>query len=194
MATRAISQAATAAATSAATATKTYPTFREIHGVVISAGLIDKTVRVKVGGQRWNKFIKKHFNAPKTHLVHDPLNSLRLGDVVSITPGFRTSKDKRHVVKHIIAPGSGTPITARPPIPTWEELHAEKEAKRAKKLERRSLRQSVEVAETKYEKIKKEVGNLSKELTRLKRIFEDRRLAREKKKLEEEAMEERAKK
>ena len=41
------------------TVQKTYQTFREIHGVVVSAGLIDKTVKVLVGGQRWNKFIKK---------------------------------------------------------------------------------------------------------------------------------------
>jgi hypothetical protein len=34
-------------------------TFREIHGVVVSAGLMQKTVKVRVGGQRWNKQVKK---------------------------------------------------------------------------------------------------------------------------------------
>jgi hypothetical protein len=34
-------------------------TFREIHGIVVSAGLMQKTVKVRVGGQRWNKQVKK---------------------------------------------------------------------------------------------------------------------------------------
>ncbi|KAK4159641.1 hypothetical protein QBC43DRAFT_271994 [Cladorrhinum sp. PSN259] len=169
MATRAVEQAVE----------KTYKTFREIHGVVVSAGLIDKTVKVRVGGQRWNNFIKKHFNAPETHLVHDPRNSLRTGDVVAITPGWRTSKDKRHVVKHIIAPGSGTAIGDRPPIPTWEELHAEVEKKREAKLERRALRTEVLKAETKFEKVRREANGLGKELAQWTRILEERKAARE---------------
>ncbi|KAK3989649.1 hypothetical protein QBC44DRAFT_266292 [Cladorrhinum sp. PSN332] len=169
MATRAVEQAVE----------KTYKTFREIHGVVVSAGLIDKTVKVRVGGQKWNKFIKKHFNTPQTHLVHDPRNSLRQGDVVAITPGWRTSKDKRHVVKHIIAPGSGTAIGDRPPIPTWEELHAEVERKRAAKLERRTLRTEVERAEAKFERVRREATHLGKELAQWSRIVEERKAARE---------------
>ncbi|KAK4237214.1 hypothetical protein C8A03DRAFT_16222 [Achaetomium macrosporum] len=122
--------------------------FRELHGVVISAGLMDKTVKVRVGGQKWNSFVKKFFDDPKTHLVHDPNNSLRLGDVVAITPGWRVSKTKRHVVKHIIAPGSGVPIEGRPPVPTEEERYAEKDAKRAAKYERRSVKKMAERVES----------------------------------------------
>lgn len=33
--------------------------FKEIHGVVVSAGKMDRTVKVQVGGRRWNSFIKK---------------------------------------------------------------------------------------------------------------------------------------
>ncbi len=33
--------------------------FRELHGVVLSAGLADRTVKVRVGGQKWNKVVKK---------------------------------------------------------------------------------------------------------------------------------------
>lgn len=87
------------------------------------------------------------FDDPKTHLVHDPNNSLRLGDVVAITPGWRVSKSKRHVVKHIIAPGSGVPIEVRPPIPTEEERYAELEADRLAKLERRGINKLAERAE-----------------------------------------------
>ncbi|KAL1841017.1 hypothetical protein VTJ49DRAFT_4976 [Mycothermus thermophilus] len=126
-----------------------YRTFRELHGVVVSAGLMDKTVKVRVGGQKWNSFVKKFFDDPKTHLVHDPNNSLRLGDVVAITPGWRVSKSKRHVVKHIISPGSGVPIDKRPPIPTEEERLAEREADRAAKAERRKYRKAAEEAERK---------------------------------------------
>lgn len=31
----------------------------ELHGVVVSAGLMDKTVKVRVGGQKWNKIVNK---------------------------------------------------------------------------------------------------------------------------------------
>ncbi|KAK4099946.1 nucleic acid-binding protein [Parathielavia hyrcaniae] len=122
-------------------------TFRELHGVVISAGLMDKTVKVRVGGQKWNSFLKKFFDDPKTHLVHDPNNSLRLGDVVAITPGWRTSQHKRHVVKHIIAPGAGVPIEGRPPVPTEEERLAERESRRHDKTERRTAKRMISLVE-----------------------------------------------
>jgi small subunit ribosomal protein S17 len=34
-------------------------TFRELHGVVVTAGLMQKTAKVRVGGQRWNNKVKK---------------------------------------------------------------------------------------------------------------------------------------
>jgi small subunit ribosomal protein S17 len=33
--------------------------FRELHGVVLTAGLMQRTVKVRVGGQKWNGKIKK---------------------------------------------------------------------------------------------------------------------------------------
>jgi small subunit ribosomal protein S17 len=32
---------------------------REIPGVVVSAGLMQRTVKVQVGGQKWNSLLKK---------------------------------------------------------------------------------------------------------------------------------------
>jgi small subunit ribosomal protein S17 len=36
---------------------------RDIRGVVVSAGLMDKTVKVRVGAQKWNKIINKVRNS-----------------------------------------------------------------------------------------------------------------------------------
>ncbi|CRK17944.1 hypothetical protein BN1723_011456 [Verticillium longisporum] len=60
---------------------------KELHGVVVSAGLMQKTVKVRVGGQKYNRKVQKMFTTPKSYLVHDPNSSLRTGDVVSIMPG-----------------------------------------------------------------------------------------------------------
>lgn len=73
-------------------------------------------------------------------MVHDPNNSIRQGDVISIAGGWRTSTSKRHVVRHIIAP-YGEPIDARPPVPSQEELTAAYLAERVEKLKRRQAAQ-----------------------------------------------------
>lgn len=109
---------------------------KEFHGIVVSAGLMDKTVKVKLGGQRWEKRINKHFKQPRYALVHDPRNSVRQGDIISIQTSWRESQHVRHVVKHILAP-YGEAIEARPAVPSLEELIEEKIAKRAAKNERR---------------------------------------------------------
>ncbi|KAI0798310.1 hypothetical protein GGR55DRAFT_672677 [Xylaria sp. FL0064] len=118
---------------------------KELHGIVVSAGLMDKTVKVRLGGQRWEQRVHKWFKAPRFKLVHDPANSLRQGDVVAITPCWRESQHVRHVVKHIIAP-YGPGIDERPPVPTMEERVAERMAKRTAKDERRALSRAVENA------------------------------------------------
>ncbi|KAH7029375.1 uncharacterized protein B0I36DRAFT_291008 [Microdochium trichocladiopsis] len=112
---------------------------KEFHGIVVSAGLMDKTVKVKLGGQRWEKRVNKHFKQPRYALVHDPRNSVRQGDIISIQSSWRESQHVKHVVKHILAP-YGEAIDARPPVPTLEELIEEKVVKRAAKNERRALR------------------------------------------------------
>ncbi|KAH8592373.1 hypothetical protein B0O99DRAFT_630393 [Bisporella sp. PMI_857] len=112
---------------------------RLINAVVVSAGLMDKTVKVRIGTQKWNAHIRKNFNKTAHLLVHDPRSSLRTGDVVAITPGWRASKHVHHVVDHIIAP-FGEPIDARPAVMSEAERVAEREAQRAAKVERRRLR------------------------------------------------------
>ncbi|KAI1333468.1 nucleic acid-binding protein [Xylariaceae sp. FL0016] len=136
---------------------------KELHGIVVSAGLMDKTVKVKLGGQRWEQRVQKYFKQPRYHLVHDPRNSLRQGDVVCITPSWRESQHVRHVVKHIIAP-YGDPIDERPPVPSIEERVADRAVKRAAKDERRALRRDVE---GKVDKAAQALLSVRKELARL---------------------------
>ncbi|EKD18786.1 mitochondrial 37S ribosomal protein uS17m [Drepanopeziza brunnea f. sp. 'multigermtubi'] len=109
---------------------------RQINGVVVSAGLMQKTVKARVGVQKWNNVIKKKFNHSENLLVHDPASSLRVGDVISISPGWRYSKRVHHVVNSIVAP-FGDPIESRPAVPTLEERIRAVEAKREKKAARR---------------------------------------------------------
>jgi small subunit ribosomal protein S17 len=87
--------------------------------------------------------IPKTLAKPQHYLVHDPNSSLVAGDVVSIVPGWRTSRHKRHVVNHIIAP-YGTPIEERAPIPTLEERIAERAEKKRLKDQRSEQRTAEE--------------------------------------------------
>lgn len=117
--------------------------FRELVGVVVNAGKMDKTVTVRVGGTKWHKGVQKYFKTPQNHLVHDPNNSLRLGDVLSIVPGWRTSRHKRHIVNRMILP-AGVPLDKRPPIPTEDERLATREADfMAKKLRKAAAKGTV---------------------------------------------------
>ncbi|KAK1753471.1 hypothetical protein QBC47DRAFT_386473 [Echria macrotheca] len=144
--------------------------FKELHGVVVTAGLMSKTVKVQVGGQKWNKFLQKYFNDPRTYLVHDPNDSLRAGDVVAIEPGWRVSKSKRHVVKHIVKP-AGVPIEERPPIPTEEERLAERAAERLAKDERRARKKAAEAAESALERAERMLSKARKEVAARERMM-----------------------
>lgn len=115
-------------------------------GIVVSAGKMDKTVKVRIPKQRWNRKIQKYFDAPISHLVHDPNNSCREGDVVSIRSGWRTAKRVRHVVTGIVAP-MGLPISQRPHVPTEEERLAAHEKWRAEKDARQAARGRKEAME-----------------------------------------------
>jgi ribosomal protein S17 len=86
----------------------------------------------------------QHFNATSHLLVHDPRSSLRIGDIISISPGWRVSKHVHHVVNSIIAP-FGEPIEERPAVPSEEERVAEREAKKRVKDERRRGRRDGKV-------------------------------------------------
>jgi len=112
---------------------------RQLNAVVVTSGLMAKTVKARIGVQQWNSYIQKNYSRRRHVLVHDPRSSLRAGDIISISPGWRTSRHVKHIVNSIIAP-YGEPIEARPPVPSREELFAEKEAKKSKKTERKRLR------------------------------------------------------
>lgn len=77
--------------------------------------------------------------------MHDPANSVRQGDVVAVVQSWRHSKAVRHCVEHIVSP-YGEPIESRPPIPSYEERVAARDAQRSAKQERRQLRKSVDKA------------------------------------------------
>lgn len=112
----------------------------------------------------------QHFDNPKQYLVHDPNNSLRAGDVVAIMPGFITSKSKRHVVKHIIAP-AGTPIEERPAIPSLDELWDAKDAAKAAKKERKVLREKIQAAEEAIELAERMARHAVREIAMREKII-----------------------
>ncbi|KAF2724205.1 nucleic acid-binding protein [Polychaeton citri CBS 116435] len=111
---------------------------KEIVGVVVSAGKMDRTVKVRVPTRRWEPKIGKYYASHSSHLVHDPNNSLAAGDVIRMHR-LRASKTVEHVVASIITP-FGTPIEERNPIPTPEDRLADYKEKRFRKLLRRKLR------------------------------------------------------
>ncbi|KAG6357892.1 hypothetical protein INS49_013775 [Diaporthe citri] len=157
---------AVAAAAKTVTKTSSGVISREMSGIVVSAGLARNTVKVQVAKEDWNKKVKKNFQHFERHLVHDPNDSLRKGDIVSISSGWRTSKTKRHVVNRIIAPW-GPPIDERPPVPTPTEREAAHAADRAKKVARKQLRQRAEAMEravAKAQRATAEIARLGGEL------------------------------
>ncbi|KAK6579915.1 hypothetical protein PZA11_007623 [Diplocarpon coronariae] len=111
---------------------------RQINAVVVSAGLMQKTVKARIGVQKWNNHIKKKFNLMSNVLVRDPNSSLRIGDIISISPGWRYSKRVHHVVNSIVAP-FGARVEERPSVPTLEERLEEREKKRRAKEERKRI-------------------------------------------------------
>lgn len=104
----------------------------------------------------------QYFKKPEKHLVHDPNNSLRTGDVVEILSGWRTSKSKRFIVNRIIAP-FGPPIDARPPVPTAEERETELALRTKAKKERKFLRYQTERLTKKLE----QAGKVTEEIIRM---------------------------
>ena len=67
----------------------------ELHGVVVSAGLMQKTVKVRVGGQKWNKIVNKvscelheytHMRAYRHTCVYMGVHLADNGPSISPTP------------------------------------------------------------------------------------------------------------
>ncbi|GAB7346676.1 hypothetical protein MBLNU459_g1799t2 [Dothideomycetes sp. NU459] len=109
-------------------------------GVVVSAGKMDKTVKVRIPGQKFNKHLRKYFKDDSHHLVHDPKSSLQIGDVVSLRP-HRAAKHVHHIVSEILVP-FGPPISERPQVPTEADMQRAYNKMRGLKLMRRNLRRS----------------------------------------------------
>ncbi|OXV11766.1 hypothetical protein Egran_00472 [Elaphomyces granulatus] len=108
-------------------------------GTVVSAGRMDRTVRVMVRHTIWDAHIRKYYPKETTYMVSDPRNSLREGDVIEFSSGAPKSRRVRHVVERIIAP-FGVSIEERPTVMSREEREEERARKRAEKLQRREQR------------------------------------------------------
>lgn len=108
-----------------------------------------------------------------SHLVHDPNDSLREGDVIEIVSGWRTSKRKRFVVNRIIAP-FGPPIDERPPVPTQEEREAAHTEKRAQKVARKTLREDRAKMERKVAKAAKLTESILRSAWKMSLINKDK--------------------
>ncbi|KAG5297188.1 hypothetical protein I7I48_06227 [Histoplasma ohiense] len=129
-----------AAANTTTTTTTTTPPRNSLtryslkFGTVLTAGRMDKTVRVLHKHTTFHKKLHKSYPASTVYLVSDPCNSLRQGDVIEFSSGWRTSKNVRHVVERIVAP-FGVPVDQRPRVlsrPEREALKAERDEKAEK--------------------------------------------------------------
>ncbi|KAL4867760.1 hypothetical protein BDV12DRAFT_170792 [Aspergillus spectabilis] len=117
---------------------RSYP-YSTKSGTVVSVGRMDRTVRVDHRHNIWDNHLRKKFPTVTTYMVSDPQNSLREGDVIEFSSGFRKSRRVRHVVERIIAP-FGEAIEDRPAVLTREEREAIRVEKRAAKAARREQR------------------------------------------------------
>ncbi|KAL9088059.1 MAG: hypothetical protein Q9165_006400 [Trypethelium subeluteriae] len=140
-----------AAVAQATRVVKPPPPSRNYTGVVVSAGKMSKTVKVRIMKQDWNHHVRKYFDRPVHYLTHDPASSLREGDIIRLASGNRFSKNVRHVVTQIIAP-FGPPLSERPPLPSLDDIQARKDEKKAAKTERKSARITEEIRRKKEEK------------------------------------------
>lgn len=84
-------------------------------------------------------------------MVSDPRDSLREGDVIEFSSGWRSSKNVRHVVDRIVAP-FGAAIEDRPAIMTREERVAESRRKAKEKAARKSLKEGEKAADSSSER------------------------------------------
>jgi small subunit ribosomal protein S17 len=159
----ATSPAATSSLAAASTASTTPP--RLLNAIVVSAGLMQKTVKARVATVKFDRHIRKvsaplacqpadgqNYKRTKHVLVHDERTSLRTGDVIAIAPGWRVSRHKRHVVDHIVAP-FGEPVEARPAVETL----VEREARQRDRSTDRSRGARAEVADEVEDEVADEV-------------------------------------
>ncbi|KAI5304711.1 hypothetical protein KEM56_006077 [Ascosphaera pollenicola] len=139
-------------------------TIRLRKGTVISAGRMDRTVRVQYNQFMFHKHLNKTFPDKTVYMVADPNNSLRVGDVIEFSNGWRKSRNIRHVVERIIAP-FGSRVEERPPILGREQREAKLQEKREEKLERKEKNGKKVSREPYVGKIKKLVQARMAEMT-----------------------------
>jgi ribosomal protein S17 len=136
-----------------------YP-YRTRTGTVVTAGRMDRTVRVAHRHTTWDRHIRKWYARVTTYLVSDPRNSLREGDVIEFSSGAPKSRRVHHVVERIVSP-FGVAIEERPPVMNREERDAERARKRAEKLERREQRRKLRSSSAEGQSAKTEMGTYS---------------------------------
>lgn len=132
--------------------------------VVVSAGKMTKTVKVRMVRPEWNRYLRKvgagfpsvysrpllsmqtnariiipqYFYRDAKMLVNDPTEALCEGDVIRMMPELH-SKRVKHTVSEIVAPFS-KPISERPPLLTQQQREEMKERERIDKIRRRAMR------------------------------------------------------
>lgn len=87
----------------------------------------------------YSHFPRKQFVTYQNHLVSDPNDSIRTGDIVRIARAKKISRHIDHVVTEIVAPW-GPKIEERPPVMSLEELEARWRVQKEAKTERKRLR------------------------------------------------------
>lgn len=116
-----------------------------LTGVVVSVGKMQRTVKIRTTKQKFNAYLKRHYNEHPTFMVSDPADSLREGDIVRFAPWPKTKK-VRHVVTDLMVP-FGPPADERPAVTGLEELVRRKQEQHAREWEKKQARKRAVRAE-----------------------------------------------
>ncbi len=79
---------------------------KNITGVVLSSGKMQKTIAVQVTRQFAHPLYKKVVRVRKTYKVHDEQEQARVGDVVEIHEGRHISKTKYMYLSRVVTPAA----------------------------------------------------------------------------------------
>ena len=80
---------------------------RKFKGVVVSDKM-EKTAVVKVDRLKTHPIYKKRFRVSKKYKIHDPENTLKIGDQVEFQETKPISKDKKWILTKVIGATSST--------------------------------------------------------------------------------------
>jgi small subunit ribosomal protein S17 len=76
---------------------------RKVRVGIVTSDKMHKTIVVRVDRRVMHPFYRKVITRSKSHKVHDPDNSCRIGDVVRIEETRPLSKEKRWRVVEIVS-------------------------------------------------------------------------------------------